>query len=183
MRSSRRRCGGRAHERLRSQVSRTRVWSPAGPVSSAPQLVRRSCARRGCDILVPRIADYDLTQPSDVDRVLAECRPERRDPPGGGGRRHRRQPRQPGPLLLRQRHHGHPADRAGPARRRGQVRGRRHDLRLPQVHARARSAKRTSGTAIRRRPTPPTASPRRCSWCSARPTGSSTASTPSTSCR
>ena len=42
---------------------------------------------------------------------------------------------------------------------------------------RCRSRKTTSGTATRRRPTPPTAWPRRCCWCSCRRTASSSAST------
>ena len=42
---------------------------------------------------------------------------------------------------------------------------------------RCRSAKKTSGTATRRRPTRPTASPRRCCWSRPRRTASSTAST------
>ncbi len=50
-------------------------------------------------------------------------------------------------------------------------------------HARCRSRRRTSGTATRRRRTRRTASPRRCCWCRARPTASSTASTPSCSSR
>ncbi len=45
------------------------------------------------------------------------------------------------------------------------------------------STKTTSGTATPKRPTPPTAWPRRCSWSRLRPTASSTASTPSISYR
>ena len=49
--------------------------------------------------------------------------------------------------------------------------------------ARSPSPRMTSGPVIRRRPTRPTASPRRRCWCSARPIASSTASTPSICCR
>ena len=91
-------------------------------------------------------------------------------PPGGGRRRHRRQPGEPGPVLLRERDHGHSAHGAGAAGRRGEVRHHRHGVCLPQVHARSRSRRTTSGTATRRRRTPRTAWPSGCSWCRARPT-------------
>ena len=45
--------------------------------------------------------------------------------------------------------------------------GARHHLRLPEVTPGAVQGGATSGTATRRRPTPPTASPRRCCWCRA----------------
>ena len=99
----------------------------------------------------------------------------RRPAPGGGGRRHRRQPRQPRPLLLRQRGHGPAPDRGRPQGRAEEVRAGRHDLRLPEVHAGPVQGSRTSGTATPKRPTPPTASPRRRCWSCARRTASSTA--------
>ena len=58
-----------------------------------------------------------------------------------------------------------------------QVRPDRHRLLLPEVHAGARSARTTSGTATRRRRTRRTAWPRRCCSSRARRTASSTAST------
>ena len=91
-------------------------------------------------------------------------------PPRRGRRRDRRQPREPGSVLLRERDHGHPADRGGPGRRRREVRHDRHGLRLPEVHAGAVPRGRTSGTATRRRRTRRTASPRRCCSSRARPT-------------
>ena len=53
----------------------------------------------------------------------------------------------------------------------------------PKFDAGAVSRSATCGTATRRKPTRPTASRRRCCSSRARPTGSSTASTPSTCCR
>ena len=76
------------------------------------------------------------------------CREGYRHPPGSEGRGHRVQPAVPGRALLRQRHHGHPADRGRPAGRRGEVRGPRDGLRLPEVHPgpvpRGRSLERVS---------------------------------------
>ena len=70
-------------------------------------------------------------------------------PPGGGRGRDRGEPGEPGPLLLRERDHGHPAHGAGAPRRRGQVRHDRDRLRLPEVHAgavpRGRSLERLPG--------------------------------------
>ena len=102
--------------------------------------------------------------------------------PGGGGGRHRRQPRAPGHVLLPEPHDGHAAHGARAPRRRDAVPQRRHDLLVPQVHAGAVPRGGRSGTATPRRPTRPTGSPRRCCSCSRRPTGRSTASTPSTCC-
>ena len=115
-----------------------------------------------------------------VDAALADGRPEIVDPPRGGRRRHRRQPREPGPLLLRQRDHGHRAHGAGAAGRRREVRPDRDRLLVPQVHAgavpRGRPVERLPGGDERAR----TAWPRRCCSSRARPTASSTASTSST---
>ena len=63
------------------------------------------------------------------------------------------------------------------------VRPGRHDLRLSEIHSRPVSRKRTSGTAIPKKPTRPTASPKRRCWSCARPIASSTGSTPSTCSR
>ena len=49
---------------------------------------------------------------ADIDRALPRQPARRRHPSRGCRRRHRRQPREPRPVLLRQRHHGHPADRS-----------------------------------------------------------------------
>ena len=106
----------------------------------------------------------------------------RRGAPCRRRRRHRREHGDARPVLLRQRDHGHPADRGEPARRRRAVRVRRHRLRLPEAHAGARSTRTTSGTATRRRRTRRTAWPRRCCSCSCRRIASSTGSTASTCC-
>ena len=98
-------------------------------------------------------------------------RPARdRHPPGRRGGRHRRQPREPGPLLLRQRHHGHPADGAGPRGRASRSSSRSAPSAPTRSSRRCPSGRTISGTATPRRPTRPTASPRRCCWCRARPT-------------
>ncbi len=101
-----------------------------------------------------------------IDRALADGRPAARHPPGGGRRRHRREPGEPGPLLLRERDHGHPADGAGAPGRRREVRDRSARSAPTRSSRRCRSARTTSGTATRRRRTRRTAWPRRC--CSSR---------------
>ena len=100
--------------------------------------------------------------------------------PRGRGRRDRRQPRQPGPLLVREPDDGRARARAvAPARRR-QARRARRCARTRSSH-RCPSARTISGTATRRRRTRRTASRRsRCSS-ARRPTASSTGCTGSTS--
>jgi GDP-L-fucose synthase len=69
-------------------------------------------------LFVPRSKDFDLTEADACRRLYAEAFPghkvDCRHPPRGRGRRHRRQPREPGPLLLRQHGHGPAPHRAGP---------------------------------------------------------------------
>ena len=94
----------------------------------------------------------------------------RRHPPRGRRRRDRRQPREPGPVLLRERDHGHPADGAA----RGSPASRSSSRSAPSAPTRSsrrcRSARTTSGTATRRRRTRRTAWRRRCSSSRARRT-------------
>ena len=94
------------------------------------------CSRRGAGGDLRPAQPRLRPAPSRADRPGHRRRPPGRDhPPRGGRRRDRRQPREPGPLLLRERDHGHPAHRGGTRRRRREVRHDRHRLRLPQVHA------------------------------------------------
>ena len=69
----------------------------------------------------------------------------RHHPPRRRRRRHRGQPREPGPLLLRERDHGHRAHRGRAGRRDREVRDGRHGVRVSEVHARAVSRGRPLG--------------------------------------
>ena len=62
---------------------------------------------------------------------------------------------------------------------RRKIRLHRHHLFLPQIHSRPFSAKTSSGTAIPKKPTPPTASPRKCCSFSCSLTASNTVLTAS----
>ena len=130
--------------------------------------------RDGDEVVVPRIADYDLvargrTAASSTRRGPRSCSTSPR------GRRHRRQPRRTPAASATRTSSWARTDRAGPAGPASKVRPRGDGLRLPEAHARPRSGRRTCGTATRRRRTRPTASPRRRCSSGARPTGSSTA--------
>jgi GDP-L-fucose synthase len=168
-------------------------------VSFVVEVLRRRGARR---VFVPRQAQvgYDLRQKEAILQMLADARPDLvihlAATVGGiplrfaaGRLCTRRQPGAPGRVLLRQpddtctqRRCGvgaqlfHEAWRAGVGKfvamgtvcaypKYTPVPFREEDLCLTAV--------------TRRRPTRPTAWPRRCCWCRARPTASSTASTPS----
>ena len=128
---------------------------------------RRRRARSSC----PRSADYDLRTPG-WRPSGARGRPAgRRHPPRGRRRRHRRQPGEPGPVLLRERDHGHPAHGGGAAgRRRASSSTIGTVCSYPKFTPVPVPARTTSGTATRRRRTPRTAWPRRCSSSRARPT-------------
>ena len=114
--------------------------------------------------------DFDLVHEADVMRLYEAHRPQVVHPPGGGGGRHRRQPREPGQLLLPEPGDGRACSWSTPARpasRSSWPSG--PSARIPSS-PRCRSRRRTSGAAIRRRPTRPTASPRRRCWSRPRPT-------------
>ena len=140
---------------------RTLVTGGGGFLGS--HLVERLRAR-GLDPFVPRRRDYDLTEHADVVRAVRGGAARARVPPRRRGRRDRREPRQPGPLLVREPADGRARARAEPAhrrRRRSSCSGRSASTRSSR---RCRSARTTSGTATRRRRTRRTASRRsRCS--------------------
>ena len=132
----------------------------------------RRLRERGCrDVFVPRREDTISRSAADIERLF-EAAVRRCHSPRRGGGRHRRQPRQSRPLLLRERHHGHPTDRAG--RRSGEKSVLGTICAYPKFTP-VPFREEDSGTATPRRPTRPTGSPRRCCWSSARPIASSTA--------
>ena len=160
-----------------------RVMVTGGGGFLGTAVVRRLEAAGATEIFVPRSADYDLRTMDGIDRALADGEPGARDPPRRGRRRDRGQSREPGPVLLRERDHGHPAHGAGAARRRRRSSSRSGRSAPTRSSRPCRSRRTTSGTATRRRRTRRTAWPSGCSWSRARPIASSTASTPSTCCR
>ena len=119
---------------------------------------------------MPRSRDYDLRTRDGIDRALADGRPEvvihLAAVVGGIGANREN----PGRFFYENAIMGIQLMEQARLRGRREVRRHRHRLRLPQVHPGARSARTTSGTATRRRPTRPTAWPRRCCSCRARPT-------------
>ena len=158
--------------------------SPAAAGSSARTSSSGSSAdgRRGRSSRAAR--DYDLTRWDDAERLFARRAARARLPPRRRGRRHRREPREPGPLLVREPDDGRARARAARALHGvAKLVDRRHGLRLPEVHAGAVLARTTSGTATRRRRTRRTASRRSRSSSARRPTASSTGSTRSSCCR
>ena len=133
------------------------------PASRPAERPRSSCPAAPTTTCGPR---------DGIERALARRPARGRHPPRRRRRRHRRQPREPRPLLLRERDHGHPAHGAGPPRGRREVRDR--SARSAPIRSsrpvpvpRGRPLERLS----RRRPTRRTAWPRRCCSSRARPTG------------
>ena len=169
-----RRAGGQRH------VSRVLVTGGGGFRRLAPgraARARRQRRRRGAS---PRLRPHvDGRRAAPVRRHDARARL----PPRRRGRWHRRQPRQPRSLLVRQPDDGRARARAGAAARDAEARRRGHGLRVPEARHRCRSTRTSSGTAIPRRRTLPTAWPRRRSSSGRRRTGSSTGRTRSSSCR
>ena len=139
-------------------VSRILVTGGGGFVGS--HLVERLEAA-GHDVVAPRRVEFDLTHWDDAERLFEDAQPGARLPPRRRGRRHRREPRQPGPLLVREPDDGRARAGAVARARRGEGDRRGHRLRLPEVHAdpvpRGRPLERLSGgdersrTASRRR--------------------------------
>ena len=156
-------------------------WSRAAPASSGAHVVARARQPRAADGVRARAAPTTTcATATGVDAAL-RGRPARdRHPPRRRRRRDRRQPREPGPVLLRERDHGHRAHGAGAPGRRRRSSSRSGPSARIRSSRRCRSARTTSGTATPRRRTPRTASRRRCCWSRARRTASSTASTSST---
>ena len=109
--------------------------SPAAPGSSAALSSKSSTRAATRDVIVPRRREYDLTREARCRAALRRLQARRRAAPGGGGGRDRRQPRQPRPVILRQRGDGHAPDRRGAQERAEEVRAGRDDLRLPESHA------------------------------------------------
>ena len=112
--------------------------------------------RRGCtEIFVPRIQDYDLTTTGAIERLFADARPEvvfhLAAVVGGIGANRQN----PGRFFYENAIMGPPA--------------------LIPSSPPSLSGKSPCGTVIPKKPTRPTASPRRLCWCSARPIASSTA--------
>ena len=142
-------------------------WSPVAPVFWAATPCGSCTQKRCARCLAPPHSDYDLRDTPTSIRMYWRHEADARHPSGRRRRRHRRQPRAARRVLLRQPDDGRAADRAGAAGRGGEVRGHRHDLRVPEVHAGAVPAKTTSGMATPRRPTRRTGSRRRCCSCSA----------------
>ena len=102
----------------------------------------------GHDPFVARKADYDLTAPDDAERLFADAEPAARLPSRRRGRRNRREQRQPRAYWYANMMMGaNVLEQCAPARS-GQAGRRRHDLRVPEVHAACPSARTTSGTAI-----------------------------------
>ena len=168
-------CGGRRGEALVIHLRTSESWLPAARDFSGATWSGGS-EQMGCrNVFVP----HPLRLRSHAHRCHRA--PVRRtsarglDSPGRGRRWNRRESRQPWPLLLRQRDHGHSTHRGRPAPRRGEDGRSRDDLRVSEIHAGAVPRGATCGMDIRRRPTHPTESPRRRCSSSARPTASSTA--------
>ena len=140
-------------------------------------VVEQLRARGAAEIIVPRSRDYDLVEMRGGAQALRDARPDLVIHLAAQRRRHRRQPREPRQVLLRQPHDGRAAHRRGaPGAGCPSSSPPAPSAPIPSSR-RCRSTKTISGTAIPRRPTRPTAWPRRCCWCSRRPTASSTAST------
>ena len=99
----------------RRQAMKILVTGGGGFLGS--HLVERLRPRRRA-VFVARRADYDLTRADDAARLFADARAGARLPPRRRGRRHRRQPREPGPLLVREPADGRARARAGAAARR-----------------------------------------------------------------
>ena len=110
-------------------------WSPAAAGSSAEPSSRGSRPRAPTTSSCRAAPTTTCGRATASTRALRRRPAGRRHPPRRGRRRHRRQPREPGPVLLRQRDHGHRAHRAGAPGRRREVRPDRHGLLLPEVHA------------------------------------------------
>ena len=134
-------------------------------------------------VSAPRHAEYDLTDADQVAACIARHSAQvlihLAAVVGGIGANRAR----PGRVLLSEPHHGRRADGAGAAGGRRRSSSRSAPSAPTPSSPRCRSAKTTCGTATPRRPTRPTAWPRRCCWSRRRPTASSTASTASTCCR
>ena len=138
-------------------TNRMKVLVTGGGGFLGSHLVERLRAD-GHDPFVARRRDYDLTRWDDAERLFADAQPGARLPPRRRGRRHRRQPRQPGPLLVREPDDGRARPRAEPRARVAKLVVARHHLRLPEVHAgavpRGRPLERLPGgdeRAVRRR--------------------------------
>ncbi len=92
--------------------SERRVMVTGGAGFLGKAVVRRLEAAGAAAISVPRSADHDLRTPRRRRRRARGGPGRRRHPPCRGGRRDRREPREPRPVLLRQRDDGHRADGA-----------------------------------------------------------------------
>ena len=141
-----------------------------GAGSSGRAVVRRLEAAGATDIFVPRSADYDLRTREGVAAALDDGAAGDRHPPGGRGRRHRRQPREPGPVLLRERGRWASSSWSRPGCAASRSSSRSGRSARTRSSRRCRSARTTCGTATRRRRTRRTAWPRRCCSSRARPT-------------
>ena len=126
-------------------------------------------ARRA--IVAPRARRLRPARPARRRALPRATRARTRHPRRRRRRRHRRQPRRiPGQFFYENAIMGIQLIEAGAPRRRREARlPRDRSAPIPSTR-RCRFARRTSGTATPRRPTRPTASPRRCCWCSSRPT-------------
>ncbi len=132
-------------------------------------------------VFVPRSAEYDLREKDAIDRMLRDARPDvvihLAATVGGIGANRRN----PGRFFYDNAVMG--IQLIEMARRPAWRSSSPSAPSAPTPSSRPSPSRRTtSGAATRRRPTPPTAWPRRCCWCRARPTGSSTASPASTCC-
>ena len=126
--------------------------------------VRERLEARGAEVFVPRRRDYDLTEADAVAEAYEWAAPDTvvhlaAEVGGIGANRDN-----PGRFFYANMAMG--LNMIEQARRRwhGQVRPGRHGVLLPQAHAGPVPRETTSGTATRRRPTPPTAWPRRRCW-------------------
>ncbi len=104
--------GRRGHRHRRRRASSAGPWSRRA----------REAARRRRRLRPPQRATTTCARATAIDARSADGRPDVVIHLAAGRRRHRRQPREPRPLLLRERDHGHPADGAGAPRGRGEVR-------------------------------------------------------------
>ena len=113
--------------------SRAACLVTGGAGFSGSFVVEKLRARGAKQVFVPRSKEYDLVDGAAVRRLLADTQARRSSFTSPPGRRHRRQPRQPGPLLLREPDDGRAAHCTSRTRRRAEVRRGRHHLRLPEV--------------------------------------------------
>ena len=152
-------CRPARHGRRATPMRASLVTGGGGLPRLAPRRAARGGRRTTSFVAAARRLRPDAMD--DAARLFADARARARLPPRRRGRRHRRQPREPGPLLVREPDDGRARVRAGAPARTSEARRRRARSAPTRSSRRCRSTRTTSGTATRRRRTRPTASRRR----------------------